>query len=134
MNDPAPPTDPVESDFPFKELLGLEVEHGDGAAVAWVDVGDRHMNPNAVAHGAVPFALMDTAMGAAVMSVADDGKICATIEMHTRFHRGARGGRLRAEATVLTKGSRVVHLEARTTDETGRLVATATSSYAVIDG
>ena len=125
--------DPIESDFPFKELLGLEVEHGDGRASAWVDVSDRHMNPNAVAHGAVPFALMDTAMGAAVMSVVDEGKLCATIEIHTRFHRGARGGRLSAEATVLTKGSRVVHLEARTTDDSGRLVATATSSFAIID-
>jgi acyl-CoA thioesterase len=91
------------------------------------------MNPNATAHGAIPFALMDTAMGAAVMSVVNEGQLCATIEIHTRFHRAAREGRLTAEATVVTAGRRVVQLEARTTDDDGRLVASSTGSFAVID-
>jgi len=92
------------------------------------------MNPNSIAHGAVPFTLMDTAMGAAVMSVLDDGCLCATIEMHTRFHRAGRAGRLTAEATVVSPGRQIVHLEARTVDATGRLVASATASFAVIRG
>ncbi len=91
------------------------------------------MNPNGVSHGAVPFTLMDTAMGAAVMSVLDDGQFCATIEMHTRFLRGVSSGTLTATATVLNAGRRIVHLEARTVDDRDRLVASATSSFAVIE-
>lgn len=123
----------VETTFPLKEFLGLVIERGEHRACVSVELGDQHMNPNDVAHGAVPFALMDTAMGAAVMSAVDEGQACATIEMHTRFHRPAQTGRLTAEATIVTAGRRVIHLEARTTDDEGRLVASATGSFAVID-
>jgi acyl-CoA thioesterase len=127
-------TEPLDTEFPLKEFLGFEIERGDGRAVASLELGEHHLNPIGVAHGAIAFSLMDTAMGAAVMSVVDDDdKRCATIEMHTRFHRGARSGRLSAEASVLTAGRRVVHLEARTTDDHGRLVASSTASFAVID-
>lgn len=77
--------------------------------------------------------MMDTAMGAAVMSVLGEGKLCATIEIHTRFHRPASNGTLTAKAKVLTAGRRIIHLEASTCDGEGRLVASATGSFAVID-
>lgn len=123
---------PPRRSFPIEEFLGFSIEYGEKNAVASLTLDERHMNPNAVAHGAVAFTLMDTAMGAAVMSVVPDGCHCATIEFHTRFHRGASEGELFAEANVLTAGRRVVHLEARTTDSQGRLVASATASFAVI--
>lgn len=118
--------------FPLQEHLGFTIERGDGRASATLELADRHLNPNGVSHGAVAFTLMDTAMGAAVMSVVDDGCHCATIEMHTRFHRAASTGRLVAEATILHAGRRIVHLDARTVDAGGRLVASATASFAVI--
>ena len=118
--------------FPLEEFLGFSIANHDGCAVATLELDDRHMNPNAVAHGAVAFALMDTAMGGAVMSVIPEGSACATIEFHTRFHRGATDGTLRAEATVITAGRKVVHLRAETVDGDGRLVASATASFAVI--
>lgn len=90
------------------------------------------MNPNDIAHGAVTFTMMDTAMGAAVMSVLDEGSLCATIEIQTRFHRAATTGSLRAEATVLHAGRRIVHLEAKTFDSSDRLIASATGSFAVL--
>ncbi len=123
---------PDPTAFPLKEFLGFEIERGDGRGSASLELDDHHMNPNAVAHGAVAFALMDTAMGAAVMSVVPDGSSCATIEIHTRFHRAAVTGSLSAEATVMAPGRRIVHLEARTVDSDGRLVASATGSFAVI--
>jgi acyl-CoA thioesterase len=119
------------SSFPLQEHLGFTIERGEGRATAVLDLAERHMNPNSVAHGAVAFTLMDTAMGAAVMSVLGEGASCATIEIHTRFHRAAAGGRLRADASVLTAGRRLVHLEARTFDDQDRLVASATGSFIV---
>lgn len=105
---------------------------GDSSGTASLDLDERHHNPNAVAHGSVAFALMDTAMGAAAVSVIPDGHTCATIEMHTRFHRAATHGTLTAEAIVLTAGRRVIQLECKTTDDDGRLVASSTGSFAVI--
>lgn len=124
---------PTEPTFPLKEHLGFTIQRGEGCASASLELDRRHMNPNDVAHGAVAFTLMDTAMGAAVMTVVDEGKKCATIEMHTRFHRGAAAGTLTAEASVLAAGRRVVHLQARTIDAAGSLVASATASFAVIE-
>ncbi len=120
------------AEFPLKEYLGFSAEASDGVGVARLELTEQHHNPNGVAHGAVAFTLMDTAMGAAVMSVIEEGNVCATIEMHTRFIRGAGEGSLIAEARVTHPGRRIVHLEADTRDGDGRLIATATSSYAVI--
>jgi acyl-coenzyme A thioesterase PaaI-like protein len=61
-----------------------------------------------------------------------EGGICATVEMHTRFHAGAVSGDLLTEAVVLTAGNRIVHVEAKTFGDEGRLVASSTASFAVI--
>ena len=121
-----------ETTFPIRDFFGFDIERAEGIGRTSLEIGEAHLNPNGVIHGATPFTMMDTAMGAAVMSVLDEGQFCATIEMHTRFHRGATSGRLTAEAIVLTKGRTVVHLEAKTRDDEGRLVASATGSFAVI--
>jgi len=117
--------------FPLKEFLDFHIERGQGRASASLVLADQHMNPNAVAHGSVAFTLMDTAMGAAVVSILDDDQMCATVEIHTRFHRPVAAGPLRAEAEVLTAGRRLIQLQARTVDDEERLVASATSSFAV---
>lgn len=124
---------PEAPSFPLQEYLGFTIERGAGRASASLVLNERHMNPNDVSHGAASFTLMDTAMGAAVMSVVGEDKFCATIEIHTRFHRAAREGELTAEAIVLNSGRRIIHLEAKTTDEDGRLVASATGSFAILD-
>lgn len=118
--------------FPLQEFLGFTILQGEGSGTVTLDLDDRHHNPNAVAHGSVAFALMDTAMGAAAVSVIPDDHTCATIEMHTRFHRAAVHGTLTAVATVLTAGRRVIQLECKTTDDDGRLVASSTGSFAVL--
>jgi acyl-CoA thioesterase len=118
--------------FPLKEHLGFTIEYGQGSATATLDLDERHHNPNGVAHGAVAFTLMDTAMGGAVVSVIPEDQFCATIEIHTRFHRGVSDGPLTATATVMAPGRRIVHLESQTLDGEGRLVASATGSFAVI--
>jgi len=120
--------------FPLREFLGFEIQTGGGSGIITLDLDDRHMNPNNIAHGAVTFALMDTAMGSAVVSILEDGQTCATVEMHTRFHRPAATGTLTTTATVLTAGRRMAHVEAKTHDDQGRLVASATSSFAILAG
>ncbi len=120
-------------EFPLRSFLGMELEQGEGTGAAAVEVGPAHMNPNGVVHGAVAFAMMDTAMGAAVSSLLTDGRRCATVEMQTRYHRPAVSGTLRASAEVVTAGRRLAHVEARTVDGDDRLIASATSTYAIFE-
>jgi acyl-CoA thioesterase len=120
------------ANFPIQEFFGFTIDRADRIATVALELGPRHLNPNGVAHGSVAFAIMDTAMGAAVMSVVPDGYICATVEMHTRFHSGAVTGQLRADAVVLTAGKRIVHVEAKAYGTGERLLASATASFAII--
>ena len=121
--------------FPLRQWLGMDMvgvaaaEPGTGSAM--IDIDDRHANPNGVVHGAVLFAMVDTAMGEATMSVLEDGYYCASVEVQLRFIRPASAGSLRAEATVVKRGRSIVHLEARVTND-DKLVATAGGTFAVM--
>jgi len=127
--------DPEYSEFPLRTFLDFTIDDGiDGEAVAALDVSDRHLNPNGVVHGGVVFTLVDTAMGRATMSVLDEGRICASIEVAVRYLRPITGGRLVATASVLRAGRRIVHLEGRVTvDGDDRPVAVVQASFAVLE-
>jgi acyl-CoA thioesterase len=127
------PTDVAGPSFPLQEFLAFAIRQGDRAAETSLTIGPQHLNPNGVIHGGVAFSLMDTAMGAAAMTVVPEGGMCVTIEVQARFHAGASSGVLLAEATILSAGRRVIHLSSRTTDGNGRLIASATGSFAVIE-
>ncbi len=127
------PPDPEYGQFALREFLGMAVEStGEGSATASLTVDDRHRNPNGVVHGAVLFAMVDTAMGAATMSVLPDGRYCASVDVQLRFVRPAAGGPLVADVDVLKQGRTVVHLEGRVVDGDRRLIATASATFAVI--
>jgi acyl-CoA thioesterase len=129
---PSPPL-ATRVDSPLARWLGMTVEPGvDGVAVAHLTTADEHRNPHGTVHGAVLFALADTAIGAATMSVLDDANWCASIDVQLRFLRPVFAGRLDARAEVLRAGERVVHSEARIVDGDGELVAHATGTFAVL--
>ncbi|MDA9241719.1 PaaI family thioesterase, partial [bacterium] len=74
-------------EFPLKSYLGMEMTGDEpGVGIATLDIGPEHLNPNGVVHGAVLFALADTAMGKSTMSVIEEpGVYCASIEVSLRF-------------------------------------------------
>ncbi len=121
-------------DFPLKRYLGMTLsDAGPGVGHAQIDVGPEHLNPNGVVHGAVLFALVDTAMGKSTMSVIDEpGGFCASVEVSLRFIRPAAAGRLTATATVIKRGRNLVHLEAQIHGDDRRLVATAAGTFAIL--
>ena len=125
-----------DGDFPLRRFLGMELTGDEpGTGFANVEITADHLNPNGVVHGAVLFALADTAMGKATMSVVEEaGVYCASIEVSLRFIRPATHGSLVAGATVVKRGRNVVHLEARIVGDDDRLVATATGTFALLGG
>ena len=136
MSDPTVEPSVEYGDFPLRRFLGMELTGDEpGTGIAHVDVGPDHLNPNGVVHGAVLFALVDTAMGKATMSVVDEpDRYCASIEVSLRFIRPAVAGPLTATATVVKRGRSVVHLEARVVGDDDRLVGTATGTFALLGG
>lgn len=129
----ATPADPGA--FWLRDQLGFALEKGpdgSGRATAAIDCDHRHLNPHGAVHGAVLFALLDTAMGAATSTTLDEGSICATIEIHTRFLAPVFIGRLTADVSVIRAGRRIVHLAGEVRDGAGTLVGHATGSFAVI--
>lgn len=117
-------------EFPLRSFLGMRVG-GEvaGRADAQVEVGDHHLNPNGVVHGAVLFALVDTAMGKAATSVLDEGQYATSVDLQLRFIRPALSGALVADVEVLKRGRHVIHLEGRIVDGDQRLIATAAGTF-----
>ena len=125
----------VSPSFPLQEFLGMELTTDEpGTGVAHLTLGEEHANTNGVAHGAVVFAMVDTAMGKATMSVIDESRYCASVEVSLRFIRPAAQGELTAVATIVKRGKSIVHLEARVHDTDQRLIATSTGTFAILGG
>ena len=89
-----------------------------------------HYNPLGVVHGGVLSTLLDTAAGCAVHSTLAAGEAYTSLDLSVKFLRAVTvdSGILTAEGTVLQRGRRTALAQAQLTDESGRLVAHATSS------
>lgn len=124
---------PGTSIGPIAEALHItNAGANDGHAVYELDVAPEILNPHGVLHGGAVYVMVDYSMGGATMSVLPPGDICATIEIKISYLASVRGGKLTADTRIIKRGRRVVFLESRVTDDGGRLVATASGSFAVI--
>ncbi len=118
---------------PIAEALHIANDGAeDGRARYHLDVVPELLNPHGVLHGGAVYTMVDYAMGGATMSALGPGEICATIEIKISYLAGVRVGRLDCETEIIKQGRQVVFLESKVRDDTGRLVATATGSFAVI--
>lgn len=121
-------------DFPLGDFIGMTIDRPRaGTAIARASASGSLLNPHGFVHGGVVFTLVDTSMGAAVMSMLPEGQRCSTIECQVRFLRPVVDADLMCETTVVKPGRRVFHLESRVKTADGQIVATGTGTFAVID-
>jgi uncharacterized protein (TIGR00369 family) len=126
---------PGTSIGPLAELLHITNEgSNDGRARYRLDVASELLNPHGVLHGGAVYVMVDYSMGGATMSTLPPGDVCATIEIKISYLASVRGGTLTADTQIIKQGRRVVFLESKVTDDAGKLVATASGSFAVIPG
>jgi uncharacterized protein (TIGR00369 family) len=121
---------------PLTHMLGMgSITAEAGRVVAELDPAEFHYNPLGTVHGGVLATLLDTATGCAVHSTLDKGYGYTSIDLSTKFLRPVTvaSGRLRCVGTVISKGRRTALAEARLTDASGRLVATAQSSCLIFE-
>ena len=117
---------------PFNEFLGVRVESAsDGVATCALDLEAHHTNKRGVAHGGVVSSLLDTALGAAVISSMPKEWWCATVSLAIQFVSGGRGSRLTATGRVVRRGTQVAFADGEVRDEDGNVVATAQGSWHV---
>jgi uncharacterized protein (TIGR00369 family) len=110
-------------------------EVGDGLAVFTGVPGPHAYNPIGTVHGGWAATLLDSACGCAVHTKLAAGQGYTTLELKIAYHKAVTTGTgpVRAEGRVLSFGRRVAFAEARLTDHTGRLYASATSTLLVFD-
>jgi uncharacterized protein (TIGR00369 family) len=111
--------------------LGVEaVSFEVGRAVFALVPEEMHYNPLGSVHGGVIAMLLDSAAGCAVHSVLPAGTGYTSVDLVTKYLRPVttRTGRVIAEGTVISRGSRTALAEARLTDGRGKLLAHATST------
>lgn len=120
---------------PIAELLGMTlVSAGEGVAVIEMEATERHTNPMGTLHGGVLCDLADLAMGAAFASTLADGKSFTTLELKINFLKPIWHAHLRATGRVVRRGRTVGLVECDVTDETGSLVARASSTCLTLRG
>src|SRR5438094_6946255 len=114
---------------PVARLLGFVMKSVEpGRAVFEMEVDERHHNPMGTLHGGIYCDLADAAMGFAYAATLAEGETFTTIELKINYLRAVRKGTLTAEAKVVKAGSTLGYVECEVKDESGKLVAKATST------
>lgn len=109
------------------------VEVGPGRAVFEGEPGRFAYNLTRSVHGGWSAAILDSAMGCAVMSTLPQGRSYTTTELSIRYVRaiGETTGPLRAEGVVLHAGRRLATAEGRLIGADGKLYAHGQTSCLV---
>ena len=114
---------------PIGRLLGFVLKEIEpGRAVFEMEADERHHNPMGTLHGGVYCDLADAAMGYAYAATLGAGEAFTTVELKINFLRAVRQATLTAEARVVKAGSTLGYVECEVKDQSGALVAKATST------
>jgi uncharacterized protein (TIGR00369 family) len=117
----------------FHHEVGFKIDlarSGRGTCTVTGRVESRHLNINSVVHGGVYATILDTAMGAAVISMLRPGETAATTSLYVEFLRAAReGDTLTARGEVLRRGRHFVFAEGDLYGEAGRRLSQARGTW-----
>jgi uncharacterized protein (TIGR00369 family) len=117
----------------FHHEVGFKIDFersGRGTCTVTGRVEPRHLNINSVVHGGVYATILDTAMGAAVISVLGEGETTATTSLYVEFLRAAReGDTLTARGEVLRRGRHFAFAEGDLYGEDGRRLSQARGTW-----
>ncbi len=120
---------------PVAGLIGFRlVAVEPGSAVFEMQAGPQHANPMGTLHGGILCDIADAAMGIAYASTLEEGETFTTLELKVNFLKPVWNARLRAEGRVVKRGKTVGLVECDVTDETGSLVARASSTCLTLAG
>lgn len=113
--------------------LGMElVETGDGSATVAMTPTEDMANFSGFVHGGMISALADSAMGRSVRTVKPGVVRAMSFDLKLNFINAAKiGETLRATGRVVHAGRRTMVASCRVEGREGRLIATASGTFAV---
>jgi uncharacterized protein (TIGR00369 family) len=92
---------------------------------------DEFLNPAGVIQGGFLAAMLDDALGPALVATLGPGEWAPTTDLHVQFLSPARPGRFIAHGRVVRQGSQIGFLAGELADEHGTVVATATATASI---
>jgi uncharacterized protein (TIGR00369 family) len=102
----------------------------------WVRIGfmgkPEFLNPAGFIQGGILSAMLDDTMGPAVFIMTEGASYTLTIDLNVSFLAPAKIGPLYGEATVIQLGKTIAFIEGRLMDESGTLLAKATTSARLV--
>ncbi len=119
-----------EEHSPLGDLLGFtQVEQSSEGVVLEAEIRPELLNRRGVVHGGVLSALLDSALGGAVVAAIDPEEWCATLQLSVQYISGGRRGPLRAGGRMTRRGPRCAFAEGEVLDARGKLIARAQGTW-----
>lgn len=112
--------------FFLARLFGCDFEYTDDACKVSFELKDFMLNPQGGLHGGVIAFVLDISMGHLLWKKSGAG---TTLEMKVQYAKAAKAGRLTATGRFLRQGRSISFLRSELTDESGELIAFATSTW-----
>lgn len=119
----------------IRRLLGMRFDEIDpGRVVMSLTTRPDFTNPLGTVHGGIAATLLDSVMGCAVHTMLPAGVGYTTLELKVNYIRAAKtdGTDLSAVGTTIHVGRTTATAEGKVVDESGRLIAHATTTCLVV--
>ena len=114
----------AESEGPFTEFMGIRlVESSDGRGKAVMPVRREFLQGAGVVQGGLIVTLADHAVYLAVRSLMQEDETSVTVELKVNFIAPASSGELTGEASVVSRGRRIVISDVEVRGESDALIA-----------
>ena len=116
---------------PMQALMNMRlIEAEDGLVVFTAVPEEKHYNPQGTVHGAFAAAILDSAMGLAVVTKLPAGIGQTTVEFKLNFVRpmSSQTGEVRGEGRVIHCGRSIATAEGRLLAADGKLIAHGTTT------
>ncbi|HET6372918.1 MAG TPA: DsbA family protein [Candidatus Polarisedimenticolia bacterium] len=115
---------------PFGRWFGLRcLERGSGASVYELVVTTDLLNRRGTAHGGVVTSLLDTALGAAVVSGISAEEWCATLDLSVQFLEPVRPGRIVGKGQMVKRGRFAAFARGEVLDADGKSLAVGQGTW-----
>lgn len=117
----------------FWEYLGCELIEADlEKVVVSIDIKPHHLNMVRILHGGVHASLMDSAMGF-IATMQKPGQETVTISLNVNYVAPIQQGTIKVIAEVVHASRKTINTQAKVTDLNGKLLATGTGIFRVLD-
>jgi uncharacterized protein (TIGR00369 family) len=121
---------------PISAVIPLEfLEFEEGRILLRGEPKEQYYNPIGSVHGGYHATLLDTAMACAIHTTLLAGQAYTTLEFKIAFHRPVLKTmkEVRVEGKILSRGQRAATSEGFMRDETGKLLASGTTTCLIYD-